>query len=190
MMRVFLKYAFLLLALCFAANSLACEEVVKKVFEKSFNDKACYIAGQCEDNAYRILERLNAEKVDLSDAQVIYLRGISGIAAREARDPLSMWSYHVIVQKGKTVLDLDYTKTPQTPEARDYFIKNYPGEAVFNNPREMARYAEMNFVFSVPAKEFFPHYPVKGSETQKDNYRGNLLDKYPVVDMGTFINQL
>jgi hypothetical protein len=144
------------------------EQVLKFVFENEalkHGWPANYTALWCPTNVFNLLRRLDEAKVDLTNARVLYVlpdyyaihKGLSTIrprAARVGRDgPINEWTFHVILEIDKKILDLDFTNTPQITPVDDYYAQMFG-----KGPKATQVSKQTLYLRSIPALDYLRSY--------------------------------
>lgn len=126
---------------------------------------ANYEAMWCPTNVFNLLRRLDEAKVDISNAQVLYIvpsfysgkKGDSFVRPRVARvgpnGPVREWTFHVILLIEGKILDLDFTNEPVVVELNDYFGRMFGKGPLAVQPAKADLYFR-----SIPAADYYSSY--------------------------------
>jgi hypothetical protein len=124
----------------FSVSNFARADVptIETSFERAFYDIGDTVDGKnsvhtyvplwCPQNIARLLLRLSADGVDLSEAKVLFLlpkaqMAIYPVEARAADGASAVaWAFHVVLLVQDRILDLDFTDKPEPVEIESYFL--------------------------------------------------------------------
>lgn len=176
--------AFLALLFGAVAFSKPCTSAFEKVFAEFFKSSG-YEKRECQDNACRLLSKLEESGVSLAEAKVVYLMGI--LAPKQPRDIFAEWPYHVfVVYKGK-VLDLDFGSKPNPMDLELYLRTQWIPNDFEHDERIKAHVAKTVQVIELPADEFQRTYPLGvGSSKAMQDFVNGTMKKIPVQNLSEY----
>lgn len=151
-------------------EALKTAQVLKFVFDdvpSKHGWPSNYVSMWCPSNVAHLIRRLVEARVDVTDAQVLYvvpefyvnrhgLSEVTPLAARQGDDgPVREWTFHVVLQLKGKILDTDFTDQPTVISTEDYFARMFG-----KGPQATTKASQALFVRTIPAVEYFNTYRI------------------------------
>lgn len=119
------------------------------------DNKPLYTPLFCEENIWQLARRMLDERADPATLQVLFFsnpeRQLVMFNQRRANaQGYIVWDYHVVLQAGELIYDLD-TELPCPTAAADYFRASFPSQSALAEPYR-------GWVRCIPAQAFVDNF--------------------------------
>jgi hypothetical protein len=130
-----IKIIFFLILIQFDLSNAYADHELIKIFKESYTTN--YIEGRCGDNIKGLVNRANAKRINLNQANILIienkgftLMGMLNVeyargSRRDGKPGPTNWFHHVILEKEGLIYDYDYGSAPQVASVKTYFEKMF-----------------------------------------------------------------